>query len=167
MHTRFQVKSRIQNQAKMFQNVRRTCWNKHVHELEQKLNERILLPLQIPFSKENIDVMANKVHSVITKSYEVAYPVRNSLYKKESIWWNSELASLRKEARRAWRKATKTKHEEEWEAQKLGLAYFKKAVRRTKRDSWHVEGMNTQTPTARLVKFIRFCSISHHRVASR
>ena len=39
----------------------------------------------------------------------------------------------------------------------LGLAYFKKAVRRTKRDSWHsfVENMNSQTPTTRLVKIIR------------
>ena len=155
MYTRFRGKSRIQNQAKMFRNVRRTCWNKYVDELEQKLNERILPPEPLPFSKENIDVLANKVHSVITKSYEVACPMRKSLRKKDSIWWNSELASLRKEARRAWRKATKTK-QEDWEAQKLGLAYFRKAVRRPKRNSWHsfVENMNSQTPTARLVKII-------------
>ena len=38
-----------------------------------------------------------------------------------------------------------------------GLAYFKKAVTRAKRDSWHnfVESVSTQTPTARLVKVIR------------
>ena len=41
MYIRFQVKTRIQNQAKMFQNVRRTSWNKYVDELEQKLNERL------------------------------------------------------------------------------------------------------------------------------
>ena len=47
--------------------------------------------------------------------------------------------------------------EEDWEAQKLGLAYFKKAVTRAMRDSWHsfVESMNSQTPTARLVKIFR------------
>ena len=39
MYIRFQVKSRIQNQAKMFRNVCRTCWNKHVDEPEQKLNQ--------------------------------------------------------------------------------------------------------------------------------
>ena len=47
------------------------------------------------------------------------------------------------------------KQEEDWVAQKPGLAYFKKAVGRAKRDSWHsfVESMNNQTPaTARLVK---------------
>ena len=49
------------------------------------------------------------------------------------------------------------KQPEDWEAQKLGLAYFKKAVRRAKRDSWHsfVESMNSQTPTARLDKIFR------------
>ena len=113
-------------------NVRRTCWNKYVDELEQKLNERILPPVPGPFSKEGIDVQANKVHSVITKSYEAACPVRKSLRKKNNIWWNSELASLRKEARRAWGKAIKTKQVVDWEAQKLGLAYFKKSCQRSK-----------------------------------
>ena len=57
----------------MFCNVCRTCWNKYVNELEQKLNERIL---RVPAlsSKEDIDVLANKVHSVITKPYETARP---------------------------------------------------------------------------------------------
>ena len=74
MYIRFQVKSRIQNPAKMFRNICRTCWNKCVDKLGQKLNERILPP--VPFSKEDIGVLANKVHSVITKSYEAAYPMR-------------------------------------------------------------------------------------------
>ena len=85
-------------------------------ELEQKLNERILLPVPVPSSKEDIDELANKIHSVITKSYEAACPMQKSLCKK-NIWWNSELASsLRKEACRAWRKVIKTKQEEDWEA---------------------------------------------------
>ena len=122
-----------------------------------KLNERILRPVPVPSSKEDIDVLANKVHSVITNHYEAACPTRKLLRKKDTIWWNSELASLRKEARRAWRKAIKTKQEEDWEAQKLALSYFKKAVRRAKCDSLpcFVESMNSQTPTARLVKIIR------------
>ena len=83
--------------------------------------------------------------------------MRKSLRRKNNIWWNFELASLRKKARRAWRKAIKPKQKEDWEAQKLALSYFKKAVRRAKRDSWQcfVESMNSQTPTARLVKIFR------------
>ena len=83
--------------------------------------------------------------------------MRNSLRKKDNIWWNSELASFQKKARRALRKAMKTKQEGDWEAQKLGLSNFNKAVRRAKRDSWRsfVESMNSQIPTARLVKIIR------------
>ena len=95
----------------MFCNVRCTSWNKHVNELEQKLNERILPPVPVPSSKEDIDVLANKVYLVITTSYEAVCPMRKSLRKKNNIWWNSELASLRKEARRALRKALKTKQE--------------------------------------------------------
>ena len=43
----------------MFRNVRRTCWNKYVNELEQKLNERTLRPVPVPSSKEDINVLAN------------------------------------------------------------------------------------------------------------
>ena len=114
----------------MFRNVRRTCSNKYVEELEQKLINEFYHQYQYLSSKEDIDVLANKVHSVLTKPYEAACLMRKSLCEKDNIWWNSELASLRKEARRAWRKAIKTKQEEDWEAQKLGLVYFKKAVRR-------------------------------------
>ena len=69
----------------------------------------------------------------------------------------SELASLRRKARRAWRKAIKTKQEEDLEAQKLALPYFKKTTGRAKRESWHsfVESKNSQTPTAWLIKIIR------------
>ena len=66
MYIRFQVKSRIRKQAKVFRNVRRTCYNKYVNELKQKLNERVLPLVPVPSSKEDIDVLANKVHSVIT-----------------------------------------------------------------------------------------------------
>ena len=157
MYIRFQVKSRIQNQVKTFRNVCRTCRNKYVDELEQKLNEGILPLVPVPSSKEDIGVLANKIHSIITKSFEADCPTRKSLRKKDNIWWNSELASLRKEACQAWRKAIETKQEEDWKAQKLAVAYFKKAVRRAKHDSWHsfVGSLNSLTPTARLVKIIR------------
>ena len=52
----------------MFRNVRSTCWNKYVNELEQKLSQRTLRPVPVPSLKEDIDVLANKVHSVVTKS---------------------------------------------------------------------------------------------------
>ena len=82
--------------------------------------------------------------------------MRKSLSKKDNIWWNSEQASLRKEVSRAWGKAIKTKQEEDWEAQKFALSYFKKAIKRAKRNSWHsfVENMNSQTLTAQLVKIV-------------
>ena len=67
----------------MFRNICRTYWNKYVDELEQKFNERILPPVPVPSSKEGIGMLTNKVHSVITKSYEAAWPMRKSLRKKD------------------------------------------------------------------------------------
>ena len=83
--------------------------------------------------------------------------MRKSLRKRDNIWWNSELTSLRKEACHACRKPIKTKQEEDWKAQKLGLANFIKAVRRAKRDSWHrfAESINSKTPTTRIIKIVR------------
>ena len=57
----------------------------YVNKLEQKLNERILRPVPVPSSKEDIDVQANKVHSVITNSYEAVCPLQKSLRKKDNI----------------------------------------------------------------------------------
>ena len=82
MYIRFQVKNRIRKQAKMFRNVRRTCWKKYVNELEQQLSEQTLRPILVPSSKEGIDVLANKVNSVITKSHEAACPMQKSLVRK-------------------------------------------------------------------------------------
>ena len=107
MYIRFQVKNRIQKQAKMLRNVCSTCWNNYLDELKQKLNNQILRPVPLPSSKEDSDVLANKVHSVITNSHEAAFPMRKSLCKKDNIWWNSELKGLRKEARRTWKKPLK------------------------------------------------------------
>ena len=69
----------------MFCNVRRTCWNKYVNKLEQKLSEQTLRPVPVPSSKEDIDVLANKIHSVITESYKAACPMQKSLRTKDNI----------------------------------------------------------------------------------
>ena len=99
MYIRFQVKSRIRKQTKMFRNVRRTCGNKYVNELEQKLNERTLRPLGyrcLPQKKTLMCWQTIKVHSVITNSYEAVCPMRKSLRTKDNIWRNSELAAFGK-----------------------------------------------------------------------
>ena len=58
----------------MFLNVRRMCWNKYVNKLQQKLNERILPPVPEPTSKEDLDVLTNKVHSVLASKNRSCLP---------------------------------------------------------------------------------------------
>ena len=69
---------------------------------------------------------------MLTKSDEAGCPMRKMLQMKEKVWRNSELASLRKKARQAWRRAIKTNQEDNCEAQKFSLAHFKKACQESK-----------------------------------
>ena len=86
----------------MFYNVLRTCWNKYVNELEEKLNERILPLVPVPSSNKDIDELANKIHSVITKGEQyrvqkyrgtclVPLPVLTVLFQK---WYRSTDTAL-------------------------------------------------------------------------
>ena len=87
----------------------------------------------------------------------VSCPQRKIRRKTENIWWNTELTCLRREARKAQRKAIKSKLGSDWEAFKQAQLIFKKAVRKAKRDSWRLftESMNSHCATARLAKIMR------------
>ena len=99
MYIRFNVKSSIKRKTKMIRNVRSTHWERYTEELDLRLIE----PTQMPTisSTEDIEELASKVQSKIIHSYEAACPLRKTRRRNENPWWNSELTSLRKEARRA------------------------------------------------------------------
>ena len=138
----------------MIRNVRRTHWETFTEELDLRLTEATQMPTIS--STEDIEELASKVQSKIIHSFEAACPLRKTRRRNENPWWNSELTSLRKEARRANRKAIKTKSEKDWDAKRQAQSLFKKAARKAKRDSWRrfTESMKSQRPTARLVKAI-------------
>ena len=98
--------------------------------------------------------MASTVQSEIIKSYNASCPQRKTRRKTQNTWWNTEVNGLRREARRAHRKAIKSKLEKDWEAFRQAQTIFKKAVRKAKRDSWRLftESMKSQSAIARLTK---------------
>ena len=155
MYIRFTVQSSTKK-TKMIRNIRRTSWNKYVSELEQRLSELNRVPVNIS-SINDTEAMAAIVQSELRKSYNLACPMRKIRRKTENIWWNTELAGLRREARKAQRKAIKYKLEKDWEAFKQAQLCFKNAVRKAKRDSWRLftESMNSHCATARLAKIMR------------
>ena len=71
---------------------------KYVSELEQRLRELNGVPVKI-LSIDDIEALASTVQSEILKSYNLACPMRKIRRKTENIWWNTELACLRREAR--------------------------------------------------------------------
>ena len=139
----------------MIWNTRRTSWNKYVSELEQRLCELNRVPVNIS-SIDDIEALASTVQSEIMKSYNLACPMRKIRRKTENIWWNT-VAGLRREARKAQRKAIKYKLEKDWEAFKQAQLCFKNAVRKAKRDFWRLftDSMNSHCATARLAKIMR------------
>ena len=140
----------------MIRNVRRTCWNKYANELDQRLHDLNGTPVSIS-SVDDIKRLASTIQSEIIKSYNVSCPQRKICRKTDNVWWNTELTCLRREARKAQRKAIKSKLENDWEAFKQAQSTFKNAVRKAKRDSWRLftESMNSQSATARLAKIMR------------
>ena len=105
-----------------------------------------------------MEVLASTVQSEILKSYNLACPMRNIKRKTENIWRKgTELAGLRREARKAQRKAIKYKLKKDWEDFKQTQLCFKNAVGKAKIDSWRLltESMNSHCATARLAKLMR------------
>ena len=139
----------------MIRNVRCTCWNKYANELDRRLHDLNSTPVSIS-SVDDIEKLASTVQSQIIKSYNVSCPQRKIFRKTDNIWWNTELTCLRREARKAQRKAIKSKLENNWEAFKQAQLIFKNTVRKAKRDSWRLftESMNSHSATARLVKIM-------------
>ena len=155
MYIRFRVRSSTKR-TKIIRNVRRTCWNKYANELDQRLHDLNGTPVGIS-SVDDIERLASTIQSEIIKSYNVSCPQRKICRKTDNVWWNTELTCLRREARKAQRKAIKSKLENNWEAFKQAQSTFKNAVRKARRDSRRLftESMNSQSATARLAKIMR------------
>ena len=155
MYIRFRVQSGTKR-TKMIRNVRRTCWNKYANELDHRLHDLNSTPVSIS-SVDDIEKLASTVQLQIIKSYNVSCPQHKIRRKTDNIWWNTELTCLHREARKAQRKAIKSKLGNEWEAFEQAQWIFKNAVRKAERDSWRLftESMNSHCATARLAKLMR------------
>ena len=123
MLIRFTVKSSTIQSVEMVRNIRRACWTKYVDELDHRLSG-FSCTSELT-STEDVEDFSEKVQSAITHSYEAACPLRKLRRRNENTWWNAELARLRKEARRANRRANLLDTEEEWEAKRLAQNLFK------------------------------------------
>ena len=155
MYFRFRVQSGTKR-TKMIRNVRRTCWNKYANKLDHRLHNLNGTPVSIS-SVDDIKKLASTVQSQIIESYNVSCPQRKIRRKTENIWWNTKLTCLRREARKAQRKAIKSKLGSNWEAFEQAQLTFNNVVRKAKRDSWRLftESMNSHCATARLAKIMR------------
>ena len=104
----------------------------------------------------DIERELTKVNSAIIKSFEKACPERRSGNRQKVPWWSHELRLLRQKANKAFHAAYKTGQNKDWDSHRSARRDFKKALRRSQRQSWtnfctQTEGIHE---SFRLFKFL-------------
>ena len=115
-----------------FRNPRTTDWLKYVAKLAEHLG-RSPLPCRRHWQVEEA---AEFVKQAIIDSYEDSCKLRTHRGQKRTPWWNSGLEKLRRETRRLFNKAMRTKQPTDWEEHKASQRRYKTLIREAKRQSW-------------------------------
>ncbi|CAG0885677.1 unnamed protein product [Cyprideis torosa] len=134
-------------------NPRKTDWDKYREELHRRLRGGAEGDLE---TAQGIEELVQALTEAILKSFEAACPLR-PVGVTSRPKWPTEIKELQLRARRAQRRAFRTKTEEDWGVKVEAQRQFKRALRKFERDTWRkycgeMEGM---TPTARLVKVLK------------
>ena len=99
------------------------------------------------------------VNKTVIESFHHACPERKTTGRNQVPWWNRELKKLRKLSNRAFHKAYNSKSDDDWQKHREARRAFKKALRQSKRESWRLFCLRTETvsythltlPTKRIV----------------
>jgi len=94
-----------------------------------------------------VEKQVTAITSAVLRAYKASCP--ETVVNEHDItpWWNDELESLKKSARRAFNRYMRRKDSESWEAYKASKRELKKTLRHSKRESWRnfcssVEGIS-------------------------
>lgn len=154
MFVDFAIKGKFRSSV-MRRCIRSTHWDVYDDTLANKVQE---IPWKLDLSStEELEEVATAVQSAVVTAFHEACPLKRVSKKKDNEWWNPELSSLRKEARKTFRKAILDNSEEAWEAKRHAQIRLKTAIRKAKRQSWKqfTENLEGTTPTARVVKVLK------------
>jgi len=109
------------------------------------------------WSRETIDSRAENITTKIKRALAATCKPRPEVNKqKKANFWNEELDALRTQVKRAYKKATKTKTNEDWDCFKAERNSFKNMLRSVKKKTWqeHCEGTIDVKAMAKLTKAI-------------
>ncbi|XP_031349535.1 uncharacterized protein LOC116175515 [Photinus pyralis] len=131
-HILFQLNLSFNGGPCKFRNPRTTNWDCYV----EKLTERLDKPPLLCRKAGQVEEAAAMISDAITASFEDSCKLRTVRGMKRTPWWNSDLEKVRKEVRRLFNRAMRTKLPADWEDHKLAQRRYKDHIRRSKRGSW-------------------------------
>jgi hypothetical protein len=104
-------------------------------------------------SAEALEQASDQLRTKIISSFEKSCPLRKPRSNKDVPWWNKDIHSLRKTARKLFNRAKTT---QDWDSYRRALTEYNKALRKAKRSTWRdFCGKVNDTPTvARLHKIL-------------
>ncbi|XP_031328458.1 uncharacterized protein LOC116159584 [Photinus pyralis] len=105
-------------------------------QLNLSFNERLDKPPLLCRKAGQVEEAAAMISDAITASFEDSCKLRTVRGMKRTPWWNSDLEKVRKEVRRLFNRAMRTKLPADWEDHKLAQRRYKDHIRRSKRGSW-------------------------------
>ena len=137
-----------------YRNPRRTDWKKYNETLTKEFTQ---IKMKIEETTLSIEGNINKITKEMCKAFRKTCPISRNKTDKNKPWWTKELQELRQKARRAIRKAFKTKTEEDHQTAKQLRNDYKAKLKREKRDAWMDMCSNLQglEPWAKLNKVLK------------
>ena len=116
-----------------YRNPRNTNWEMYRDYLRESLSQTT----PNKFNKvDEIDAAAEHLQKCIISSYEASCPIKNRKESGNPPWWGAELEGLRKETRKLFNKAKRTRLPQDWETFKDTQRRYKSAIKSSKKKSW-------------------------------
>ncbi|XP_018569392.1 uncharacterized protein LOC108909507 [Anoplophora glabripennis] len=128
-HIHFEIITDYNPQVRIYRDPKRNDWDSYRTELQVRTRE-ICTKLRNTYDLERA---VEELQNAVTRSYEYSCPIKVRSDKHTVPWWCKELTQLRRQTRKLFNRAKRTR---EWEAYRATLTEYNKQIRKAKRDSW-------------------------------
>ena len=127
-HNRFDIQGKPSHDSSRY-DPKSTDWNLYRGLVLSKL-DMLVTPIE---SIGDLDEAAYQLNDVLLTSYHDSCIHKTSLCKRKVPWWNDQLAKLRKQVRKLFNHAKRTKS---WDEYRFALTEYNLELRRSKRATW-------------------------------
>jgi hypothetical protein len=117
----------------LFRDLRSTNWDSFQEEREGRLEQGPRMDFK---HEAGLGLIISYVQEALLTAYEDNSPLKIGRKGKCSLWWTSDLESLRREVRQFFNKGHRTGTPQSWELYREAHRRYRKEVRMVSRESW-------------------------------